>query len=295
MDARRLKLSIVARLAPLCALTSCGHDSREPAQRDAEAGVDAPVFKQFWTSGTRFRARLWKAVDGGEPVFGGWRDTQLDTDCESAMASDRVERCMPLHAQVDPARYHSDPLCSEPLAWAPTSPCGHDNYAVTSAPPYSAFRITGVYTGPVYFGSAGGGRACSPRAKPGCITPCPRSQSRRRCSRRRNTPRSRSATSSISSPGLATAACSISGHSRSRRVPAGHSEEFATGRPCAYPRPPRLHRRRRSTRTRPARSVRSPSPSPAAFRRRPAPPSSWSSLHLCAAPSSRCSTTRARS
>ncbi len=128
-------------------------------QADA-ATPDAPppVFHPFWTSGTRLRARLWTPLDGGDPIFGGWRDTLLDTDCENAIAADGVERCMPVHARIETEEsyaggaVYADAACTQKLAIATAARCGRDRYAVTSAtkPTLHAFPVGAVYTGPIW-------------------------------------------------------------------------------------------------------------------------------------------------
>ena len=36
-----------------------------------------------------------------DPIFFGWRDTLLDTDCQSTTAADGADRCQPLHIRAD--------------------------------------------------------------------------------------------------------------------------------------------------------------------------------------------------
>lgn len=157
-------------IVAVVAAAGCQSSSQLPADTQADTQVDAvqPMFQPFWKSGTRMRARLWTSAEGGDPIFGGWRDTLLDTNCESALAADGVERCLPRHAEIMVDKF-ADASCTQPLAWAPASRCGGDKFAVdrdTSDPPkpLRAFRVLAVHTGTVFIpGTAG----CAPLASPG--------------------------------------------------------------------------------------------------------------------------------
>ncbi len=86
----------------------------------------------------------------GAPIFGGWRDTVLGTDCEVTKAIDGVERCMPTHAEVQSlAQFWGDAACTQPLAQAPRSPCGSDKYAVNRSD-RRTYALKAPHTGAVY-------------------------------------------------------------------------------------------------------------------------------------------------
>lgn len=146
------------KFALLVALAACGRLGFGDMPGDGNnagsdgGGIDAmvPPFQPYWTSGTRFRARLWVVGDGSDPIFENWRDTQLDTDCQSSTAADGADRCLPAHVRAD--QYYADSGCTQRLAWGYASPCGHDAYAffpdVSNA--YHEVPIGAVYSGPVY-------------------------------------------------------------------------------------------------------------------------------------------------
>ena len=148
------------KFALLVALAGCGRLHFGEAAADSRTGdgvtdtlvTDAapPPFQPWWTSGTRFRARLWTVGDGGDPILAGWRDTQLDTDCISNTAGDGVERCMPSHTSA--ALYYADSGCTQRLAYVRSSPCGHDLYAYfqDATSQYHALPIGAAYSGMVY-------------------------------------------------------------------------------------------------------------------------------------------------
>lgn len=103
---------------------------------------------------------MWHPTDASEPIYGSWRDTMLDTDCEAGVAADGVERCVPQHAHAD--TLFSDPACTQPVAFVPAAPCGHDTYAfgIDGANLIHVFPIGAVYSGPVYDSRIG----CAPAA-----------------------------------------------------------------------------------------------------------------------------------
>ncbi|MGE5186189.1 MAG: hypothetical protein ACM31C_29240 [Acidobacteriota bacterium] len=146
------------KFALLLALAACGRLHFGQTATDAPSGDgtlgdgagSATAFRPTWTSGTRFRARLWTPGDGSDPIFAGWRDTMLDTDCVLSAASDGKDRCMPNHTRGD--QYYADAACTVPLAWIESSPCGHDGYAyfLDATSLFHELPIGAVYTGPVY-------------------------------------------------------------------------------------------------------------------------------------------------
>lgn len=70
-----------------------------------------------WVSGRRLRA--WVHDGGGTRLFVGWRDTELDTDCELTATADGAMRCTPL-ARI--ARtYFGDAECTDALVSGLTS------------------------------------------------------------------------------------------------------------------------------------------------------------------------------
>jgi len=110
------------------------------------SGSAAP-FVAPWHSGPRLRARL--LIGGGDPIFYGWHDAQLDTDCQAALAADGIERCMPYRVRA--ADIYSDASCTQPLALTYPATCGKDTYAFTdSGNGAHAFPIAAPYTGQIY-------------------------------------------------------------------------------------------------------------------------------------------------
>ncbi|MDB4959517.1 MAG: hypothetical protein JWO36_7086 [Myxococcales bacterium] len=125
------------------------------AQGSDVVDVAAPPLKPWWTSGTRFRARLYVPVEGGDPVFAGFRDTLLDTDCASAPAADGIERCVPNHANAQ--TFYSDATCTQRLAQSYASPCGHDRFASVTDTNGNLhiYPFAALYTGIAYDVRAG--------------------------------------------------------------------------------------------------------------------------------------------
>jgi hypothetical protein len=118
-------------------------------------------FAPNWKSGSRMRARLLEVGDGGDPIFYGWRDTATNTDCQSAIASDGFEHCMPVHARTD--QFFADSSCTMPLAWT-HGLCGHDSYGFfITGVQYHALPLTTPFAGQAY-GMNGG--ACNTFATP---------------------------------------------------------------------------------------------------------------------------------
>lgn len=151
----------------LLLLAACGRlgfgdheDASTAGPSDGGDGGNLPPFTPNWTNGTRFRARTLVVGDGGDPIYYGWRDTMLDTDCQSNVAADGVERCMPIHARAD--QYFADAACTVRLAWV-HGMCGHDTFASAAiAGQYHAFPLTTTYTGPVYLLGATCGAVSKP-------------------------------------------------------------------------------------------------------------------------------------
>jgi len=137
----------------LLALAACGRFGFDPASDGAI--VDGPgissTFVPPWHSGPRMRARLLEG--GGDPIFYGWYDSTLVTDCQSAIASDGVERCMPFRARADV--YYSDASCTQRLAAVYLGTCGHDAYAFLDSGGVHEFPIGAAYTGPLYQDAGG--------------------------------------------------------------------------------------------------------------------------------------------
>jgi hypothetical protein len=118
-------------------------------------GGGPAAFVPEWKSGTRFRARLLEASEGGDPIFEGWRDTKLDTDCQNTTAADGEERCLPVH--VDAQTYFADAACTERIAVHYRATCGHDRFAMTTDPQdrHHVFALGAPVTGTIYDGRVG--------------------------------------------------------------------------------------------------------------------------------------------
>jgi hypothetical protein len=157
---------VLILLSSACRLHFGEHDDAGTAG-DGHLDGAPPPYEPTWTSGTRMRARLWSAVEGGDPIFAGFRDTVLDTDCQGIAAADGIERCLPIH--IDSSTYFSDAGCTQPLAVIFGSPCGHDRYASSrdTAQRTHVFPIGGLYTGPIYDSRAG----CTMQGIPAGSTP----------------------------------------------------------------------------------------------------------------------------
>ncbi|MBV8756083.1 MAG: hypothetical protein JO257_02335 [Deltaproteobacteria bacterium] len=113
----------------------------------ADTGSAGSTFTPWWHSGPRLRARL--LVGGGDPIFYGWHDTALASDCQPTLASDGVERCMPFRARVGP--YFADAACTQSLAIVYKGTCGSDSYAFDdSAGSVTEYPIAGLFAGTVY-------------------------------------------------------------------------------------------------------------------------------------------------
>lgn len=152
----------------LLVVAACGRvgfDAHGPASDGAivdGAGSGVPAtFVPPWHSGPRMRARL--LIGGGDPIFYGWHDAQLATDCQPAIASDGMERCMPLSARAD--LYFSDAGCTQPLAARYVGNCGHDSYAYVDSGGVHEYPIGAAYAGTVYDGPSG----CVPTTPPASI------------------------------------------------------------------------------------------------------------------------------
>jgi hypothetical protein len=153
----------VRRALVLIVLAACGRvgfDARTPPQDGAISDGDAAVtaYVPPWQSGSRLRARL--LVGDGDPIFYGWHDTQLASDCQPAIAADGQERCLPFRARAD--TMFSDPACTQPLALVYKATCGHDTYAFAQTAQTHEYPIGALYTGTAYSNQAG----CTASAPP---------------------------------------------------------------------------------------------------------------------------------
>jgi hypothetical protein len=103
-----------------------------------------------WTSGTRIRAIVASAVDGGDRFWFNWRDTQLDTDCYAGTAGDGAERCLPIFA--DASTFYSDAGCTQPLVYVRNNLCNRDiKYGqAIIASRYHIYPVGAPYTGQAY-------------------------------------------------------------------------------------------------------------------------------------------------
>jgi hypothetical protein len=124
-------------------------DGTQDDARVIDAGAPES-FVPYWRSGTRMRARLLVPVDGGDPYWFGWRDTQLGMDCTNGVAADGAERCV--HTEIAATKYYADAGCSVPLAWLRPRSCGSGTHAYDfdGGGRFRAYPIGTLHTGPVY-------------------------------------------------------------------------------------------------------------------------------------------------
>ncbi|HUS26985.1 MAG TPA: hypothetical protein VMZ53_00695 [Kofleriaceae bacterium] len=120
-------------------------------------------FVPNWQNGSRIRAIVFRAVEGGDPHWFNWRDTQLDSDCYFGIGADGVERCLPYFASAE--TFYSDAACTQPLIYVANNACDrHIKYAddiVGSR--HHIYPINGIYVGQAYDIRTG----CSPATTPG--------------------------------------------------------------------------------------------------------------------------------
>lgn len=144
-------------LAGILAACRFGFDKRPPDGDSGSAdvllddgGTPIPPFQPFWASGTRLRARLLVPVDGGDPFFVGWHDTQLDMNCINGLAGDGVERCVSTETRGN--IFYADAACTVPLAWVRPRTCGGIKYAYDADTNgrYHTYVVGAAYTGTVY-------------------------------------------------------------------------------------------------------------------------------------------------
>ncbi len=110
------------RTAAIAILLVCGCAGSEETKDPTPEEV--PPFDHY-TSGTRLRARLLDGGDGATKII-GWRDTDLDADCDVRMTAGGY-RCLPHGTQ---SFFFADPDCTESLHYGP--------------PPDSGFVLTAV-------------------------------------------------------------------------------------------------------------------------------------------------------
>jgi hypothetical protein len=176
-------------LAALLVLAACGGDPRseidagddgtgddgtgDDGAGDDGAGDDgAGDDVAEYTSGTRIRRRMGVTPDGAR-MFLGWRDTMRNEDCSFSLAADGVLRCIPVGYALF-VNYYSDAQCTKDLPVALCSGAPARGYATKivsgcgAAPTYSVFQITGIHSGPVYYGS--GPASCAMTTPPATYT-----------------------------------------------------------------------------------------------------------------------------
>lgn len=131
----------------------------DSAISDGNGSGSAAPFVPWGHSGPRIRARVLDG--GGDPIFYGWHDSALATDCQPALASDGVERCMPFRDLA--GTIFSDAGCTQPLAVVYHGTCGSDAYAYDdSSGMVVEYPIGGIYAGTVYANPG----ACAPTSLP---------------------------------------------------------------------------------------------------------------------------------
>ena len=108
------------------------------------------TFVPNWRNGTRVRAIVYRAVDGGDPQWFNWRDTQLDVDCYPGKAADGVERCVPQVASA--ATFFADSSCTQRLIHVPANYCNRRiKYgAQIAGGQYHLFPLGNLYLGTTY-------------------------------------------------------------------------------------------------------------------------------------------------
>lgn len=115
----------------ILATAACGRIGfGEAVVPDDGATLDGPTttFAPTWQSGSRLRARTIVGTDGGDPIFVGWHDTLMQTDCQSYIMADGVERCVPV--EVVAAKHFADAACSTAVGVVrATRRCGQYRFA----------------------------------------------------------------------------------------------------------------------------------------------------------------------
>jgi hypothetical protein len=92
--------------------TGCIGDGPPGGGDDTGGGTDA----RSNHSGSRIKMNMLTTPDGARS-FTGWRDTQLDLDCNFQLAGDGVMRCLPTTELFDNGvGYFGDAACSIPVA-----------------------------------------------------------------------------------------------------------------------------------------------------------------------------------
>jgi hypothetical protein len=132
-----------------------GFEQHEPNGDGGRDGVMVDVqppstFVPNWHNGTRIRAIVYRAVDGGDPHWFNWRDTKLDMDCYPAMAADGAERCVPQIANA--ATFYADVACTQRLIHVPANLCNRNikyGSAIITGQ-YHVFPLGAPYTGTTY-------------------------------------------------------------------------------------------------------------------------------------------------
>lgn len=89
--------------------SSSGETTAGDASADTTAGEPQAPAVGVHESGTRLRARILDAGDGAT-LFQAWWDTELELECQIAIAPDGIARCLPTPRSVA----FLDSLCTEP-------------------------------------------------------------------------------------------------------------------------------------------------------------------------------------
>lgn len=141
-----------------------------PAGPKGDVGPAGPAGASLLKSGSRIKAKVGTTADGMKALL-SWHDTALGEDCTFLKTSDGKTRCVPFPAAGYVLTFFANAACTTPLAFAngaatPSPACDVSAYALEykttscGVTEYTAWHVTGPYTGAVFSKSANG--ACTP-------------------------------------------------------------------------------------------------------------------------------------